>query len=72
MVCNQTYIIQLLYNLRSGVIIQGMDKTKTGLKVSPSFAVYKYLKLGHPPDEKNTYIQRVSGHQASTLHSIHF
>ena len=29
--------------------------------MSPSFAVYKYLKLGHPPDEKNIYIKRVSG-----------
>ena len=29
-----------------------MDKIKQDLKVSPSFAVCKYLKLGHPLDEK--------------------
>ena len=29
-----------------------MDKIKQDLKVSLSFAVYKYLKLGHPLDEK--------------------
>ena len=33
-----------------------MDKIKQDLKVSLLFAVYKYLKLGHPPDEKIIYI----------------